>query len=283
MATMVIDGRKLAEPIIEKIKKDIEELKEKGVTPQIAIVTLGPAAAWESYVGQKIKLAEKLEIKSTLINLTLTEREDALLETVEKLNSDASVHGIIVQRPMPIHFDREKIVDAIKKEKDIDGFRSDSDYKVPAWLATEEIIRHIFGVPAASKYQTGPSNQAILIVGKGETAGSPIIKELTALGLNPSVIDSMTKNPESLMREADIIITAVGKENVLRAQNLKNGVVLIGIGTHKNASGKLTGDYNEEGIKNIAKAYTPTPGGVGPLNLAYLFKNLIEATKNQIR
>lgn len=278
---MVIDGRKLSEKIIQEIEKDAAELAAKNIIPKIAIVTLGPEDSWASYVGQKIKLAQKLGIKSELINLSLDEREDSLLKTLERLDNDPSIHGIIVQRPMPTSFDRQTITNAIKKEKDIDGFRNDSEYKVPAWLATEEIIRHVFGVPTASKLQNGPSNQAILIVGKGETAGAPIISELGSLGLKINVVDSKTENPETLFKNADVIITAVGKENVVEAQNLKKGAVLIGIGTHKNSQGKLTGDYNEEEIKNIAKAYTPTPGGVGPLNLAYLFKNLIEATEKQ--
>ena len=278
---MVIDGTKLAEPIIDSLSRDIEELKAKNVIPKIAIVTLGDEASWAVYVGRKMKLADKLGIQSELINLSDSETEAALLKTIERLNNDESVHGIIVQRPMPKSFDKQTITNAIKKEKDIDGFRPDSEYKVPAWLATNEIIRSAYGVLTASKLQNSPSNQAILIVGKGETAGSAIISELSALGLKITVVDSKTENPEKLFKNADLIISAVGKENVIKAQDLKNSVVLIGIGTHKDAEGNLKGDYNEEEIKDTAKAYTPTPGGVGPLNLAYLFKNLIDATKRQ--
>ena len=278
---MVIDGTKLAEPIIETLSRDIAELKVKNVIPKIAIVTLGDEASWAVYVGRKMKLAEKLGIQSELINLSNNETEDALLKTIERLNNDENVHGIIVQRPMPTSFDKQTITNAIKKEKDIDGFRPDSEYKVPAWLATNEIIRSVYGVLTASKLQNSPSNQAILIVGKGETAGSPIISELSAAGLKITVVDSKTENPEKLFKDADLIISAVGKENVIKAQDLKKGVVLIGVGTHKNAEGNLAGDYNEDEIKNIARAYTPMPGGVGPLNLAYLFKNLLEATQKQ--
>lgn len=275
---MEISGRVLAQRIQEELVKDINMLKKRGVKPKLAIVTLGPENSWIAYVSQKIKLGKKLGVDTMVINLTPATESD-LLDTIKKLNIDRSVHGIIVQRPMPIQINKENIVNAIDFEKDVDGFKINSKYKVPAWLAVEEIIKQALRVPTEAKLRNSLLNQAILILGKGETAGMPVIRELRSLGLTPIIVDSKTKNKNELLKHADIIITAVGKR-VVQKENLKSGVILIGIGIQRE-DGKLIGDYDENDIKDIVSFYTPTPGGVGPLNLSYLFKNLVVAAKNQ--
>jgi len=181
---------------------------------------------------------------------------------------------------MPKNINSKNVISGILKEKDIDGFRYDSLYKVPVWLAVIDIITHALQVTTRTKLQVSLLNQSILILGKGETAGMPVIRELLSLGLDPIVVDSKTKNKNDLLKKADIIVTAVGKK-LVKKEVLKPGVILIGIGIYRNDKGKLVGDYDEDEIQNVASYYTPTPGGVGPLNLAYLFSNLIEAAKKQ--
>lgn len=276
---MELSGKMLAMPILGNIRVRTKKLAEKGITPNLAIVTVGGEDAWFSYVSQKQKTAERLGINPLIIHLEKTQ-EKKLLKTVSELNADANIHGIIIQRPLPKSFDREKVVDVISPLKDIDGFRNDSNHIIPMVLAVEHFIKEAFGVITASDLRKVLINQAITVVGKGETAGRPILEWLGKLKIKAHVIDSKTENVFAILKKSDIIITGIGKSNVIKDEYLKEGVVLIGIGIHKE-DGKLVGDYDPEKIKKFAKAYTPTPGGVGPLNLAYLFNNLLDAAESQ--
>lgn len=274
---MKIDGLTLQKDIVEEIQLKVTELKQKGITPGIAIVTLGEEASWQAYVGQKIKLADRLGINKTLINLNPQTTEE-VVEVVERLNSNPQIHGIIVQRPFPPHIDTEKVIRSVAKEKDIDGFRDDSTYEVPVFLAVKHILEHIAKLEnkTLSDFLT---NKKILVVGKGETAGGPAIKGLSALGFEPGVIDSKTQNRSEKFGEADIIISAVGKTGVITSKNLKHGCILVGVGIHRGEEG-LEGDYDEFDIENKTSYYTPTPKGVGPVNLAFLFKNLLSSASS---
>lgn len=272
---MEINGRALQEEVLEDVKIDLEKLKEKGVTPCIAIVTLGPEETWQSYVGQKIKLADRLGIDKKLISLrpNTTEEVIALLKTLDR---DPSIHGLIVQRPFPTYIDTERIIQSISKNKDIDGFREDSLFEVPVWLAVKYLISHMANLTNSPNLMNWLSYQSILVIGKGETAGLPTIRGIEKLGLKPSIIDSKTEHPDKLIENADIVISATGKSDVIPTAKLKDGVKLIGIGLHRK-NDRLVGDYDENEAKKKASHYTPTPGGVGPLNLAFLFKNLVKA------
>lgn len=280
---MEISGRALAKKIREKIKKDISLLSNKNIFPKIVIITLGGESAWQVFVKQKIKLADKLGIKKEVIAIK-HESQTKLLELIEKLNNDKSVNGIIVQRPFSKKINREKVVSSIDPRKDIDGFSSDSKFQAPVTLATEAILKEIF-----KKYQKNYKNETlpfllkkkkVVIVGKGETGGGAIKSWLTKLKLTPEIIDSKTKNRTKIMLTADIIISAVGKKDIVKVGMIKKGVILIGIGTHTERD-RLKGDYSEEKIQKKSAFYTPTPNGVGPLNIIYLFKNLVTATKLQ--
>lgn len=276
---MELSGKTLSIPIHEEIKKRVEGLLTKKTIPELAIITVGGEDAWYSYVSQKQKTAERLGIKTQTIHLE-PNQEEKLLEVVSMLNKDPKVHGIIIQRPLPKTFNRKKTVDVIDPEKDIDGFRSDSNHIIPMVLAVEHFIREAYQVLPGTDLQKVLINQSITVVGKGETAGRPIIEWLDSLGISASVIDSKTKNVCDILKKSDVVITGLGKSNVIKTECLKKEVILIGIGLHKK-NGKLQGDYDQEAVKTLAKAYTPTPGGVGPLNLSYLFKNLITAAEKQ--
>lgn len=275
-----MSGRKLAEPVLEDVKSRVARLGKKNIIPELAIVTVGGEDAWFSYVSQKLETAKKLGIRTRAISLN-GKSEDELLEIVRNLNEDRNVHGIIVQRPIPKNFDRKKITNAIDPAKDIDGFRDDSPYEVPVVLAVVEFIRQAYGVITASDLEKVLIKQSICVVGKGETAGGPATKWLYSKRAVPTIIDTRTKNPCQVLKNADLIISASGKKGVIKKECLKSGVVIIGIGTHKE-NGKPVGDYDVEEIKTKARAWTPTPGGVGPLNLAHLFENLLTATEKQV-
>lgn len=274
---MIINGKKLSEKVIEKINKDLKVLSKKGIIPKIVIITLGPETSWKSYVGQKIKLAERLNVIAKHISLSDT-KEETLLTLLKELNNDKNIHGIIVQRPLPPNISRTKIIETINPEKDVDGFKPNSKFTSPIWLAISDMLHNV--KKSKIDFYKWLMQKNIVIVGKGETGGKPIIDFLRKHGLNPIVIDSKTGNANGLLKKADIIISATGKSGIIKKNNIKNRVVLIGIGMHRQESG-LEGDYNEEEIEKIASYYSTTPGGVGPLNMAYLFNNLIRAVKIQ--
>jgi methylenetetrahydrofolate dehydrogenase (NADP+)/methenyltetrahydrofolate cyclohydrolase len=275
---MEINGRELQKDLLENLKLEIKDLKLKGIVPSIAIVTLGPEATWEAYVKQKIKLAEQLKLNAKLINFSPKTTEE-VISKIKKLNEDLSVHGLIVQRPFPTHIDTEKVIQSVSKDKDIDGFRNDSKFDVPAWLAVKYVIIYISQLLNVQNLQNWLLNQDILIVGKGGTAGKPVAKGLQKLKLQPQILDSKTQKRDGLFKKATIIVSAVGKGGVIPVQKLQKNCILIGIGLHRE-NGKLRGDFDETEAKNRNLYYTPSPGGIGPLNIYFLFENLVKACKS---
>src|SRR3989344_9086068 len=187
---MKIDGKKIAEGIRSELKSYILQLKNQSIVPKIAMITLGPESSWETYVRQKIKVASELGIKAVLINLENANDEN-LIQTVRQIDSDFNYHGIIIQRPIPSNFNREQVVNSISPEKDIDGFRIDSDFEVPAWLAVKHLVTESL---KELKIKKSWKKLNFAVIGKGETAGEPIIRGLKKLGVEPEIIDSKTLN-----------------------------------------------------------------------------------------
>lgn len=272
---MEINGKILQLELLKGLEERIGKLKKKGLVPKIGIVTLGPEETWEAYVGQKIKLAKKIGIEAKLLNLKPQSTED-VLSVIEELDSDPSIHGLIVQRPFPTYIDIERVIQSVSKEKDIDGFRNDSLYEVPVFLAVLYFIKHIASLLEVSNSMIWLSNQSILIVGKGETAGNPVMLGLRKMGIQTQVMDTKTTNRDELFSKADIIIFATGRRVEVPYEKLKKNTILIGIGLHRE-DGKLDGDFDENEANGRVLYYTPSPGGVGPLNLYFLFDNLIKS------
>jgi len=279
---MKIDGRQIASTILKDLKIEVEKLWEKNIIPRLAIILVGEDPASYAYVNQKKIKAELIKTKTTIKHLPSDTSQPELLKTIQQFNNNSNIHGIIVQQPLPPHINIAKITQAIDPQKDVDGFHPNSNFEMPIALAVLRILEEIYAYTPRVQSQLTDwlKDKNIVVIGKGETAGKPTIQIFVKMKIEPSIIDSKIKNPEEITKKADIIISAVGKPNIVKPNMIKKGVVLISIGLHKGLDGKLKGDYNEEKIKDIVSFYTPTPGGVGPVNVAMLFKNLIESAKN---
>lgn len=266
---MKIDGKAIAEAIFTDLTKQVAVLKQRNITPTLVVILVGDNQESLSYIRQKQKATERIGGRFIFEQLPKTTLAKELAARVEMYNRDSSVHALIVQRPLPPHID-VSINERIDPKKDIDGFVKNSPFDVPIAMAVFTIVKHI-GITL--------KNKNVVIVGRGETAGKPIAAALAKQQCATSIITSKTANPAEIMRQADIIISCVGKRGIITRDAIKSGVILISVGIWRAGDGKLHGDYEEDEIKNIASFYTPTPGGVGPLNIACLMQNLILAAQ----
>ena len=317
---VILSGKEIAQTIYQQLQKRVERLQQKNITPHLVVILIGENPASVSYVNQKKKKGEAIGCTVTVLNYdeSITTKE---LETkVTDLNSDPTVHGLLIQRPVPDHVDIAKLENMVDPAKDVDGFHPEAPYTFPIPMAVMRILEEAYdlqpddegvarskGLPIAhsettsnehdgKETETGPrqdeqkspigfmhwlQNKQIVVIGKGPTGGGPIMDIFKKEGIAYTMIDSKTTNREELLKNADIIISAVGKENIIKAHELKQGVILIGVGILRGADGKLHGDYHEEEIAGIASYYTTTPGGVGPVNVAMLFENVLTAAETQ--
>lgn len=255
---MKIDGRAIADGIFGT-------LSQRALKPTLAVILVGDNPDSLAYIRQKKKAVERIGGRFIFEHLPKTTTQEELSARVDMYNHDLGVHALIVQRPIPTGLTAK--VDLLK---DIDGFEKGSPYHVPVAMAIFTILEHI---------HVDYHKKNIVIIGRGETAGRPIAASFAKGHCATSVIFSQTPNPKEIMRSADILISCVGKPRVVAAGCVKPGAVVIGVGISTGPDGKLHGDYDEEEIKNIAGFYTPTPGGVGPVNIACLIQNLVVAAQ----
>lgn len=278
---MVIDGKALANTILDDLERRVGELKKIRIQPHLGVILVGNDASSAAYVRQKELKAKQVGIKLSVFRFEETVTEKNLLQQVNILNSDILIHGIIIQRPLPKHIDGEKITLATTPDKDVDGFHPKSPFSPPVALAIEQILRYVRQqINTSTLFDEWLKNKNLVIVGKGQTAGTPIISYFQKKNIFLTVIDSKTENKSQLLKEADIVISAVGKPHTLKSSELKRGVVLIGVGMDKEDQ-HMHPDYDEKDMAQIASFYTPVPGGVGPVNVAMLLSNLIDGTERQ--
>lgn len=281
---MVINGKKIAFVLEKEIKKSIKKLKKH--RPKLVVFLIGQSEDQLSFVKIKSKLAKKLGIKFELIHYRTVPLFEPFVRKLKTIADDNETTGVIIQQPLPSALATETIYQYIPKEKEIEGHHPKNLFLPPIGLAVLTVLKSIFlGGQINSKIIINPKkdlnffhrklkNKKIVIVGQGITGGLPIGKTFNYFKINYIGINSKTENKENYYQQADIIITAVGKK-VIFPQNLKPGVILINVGLRKE-NGKLKGDYDDKEIKNIASFYTPTPGGIGPIDVAYLYKNLVD-------
>jgi methylenetetrahydrofolate dehydrogenase (NADP+)/methenyltetrahydrofolate cyclohydrolase len=285
---MFIDGKKIANNLLAILKKERKTIKRPiGLT----VFLVGSAPEQLSFVKIKSEMAKALKVDFKLIHLTKTPNFIDFANLLKKEVMNPDVTGIIIQQPLPAQLSTDSIYDYIPLSKEIEGHRKKTEFIFPLGLAVMSIIKYIYDGKRKQDvvfvdlkrdrllFKNVLKSKKVVVVGRGITGGKPIGKTLGNLNINYISINSTTVDPESYFKTADLIITATGKK-VITPGVLKPGVVLINTGVRKE-NGKLKGDYDESEIKDIASFYTPTPGGSGPIDVVYLYKNLIDAAKMQ--
>ncbi len=275
-----LEGKLIADEILKNLKQGVEKLRQKGIIPTLLVVLVGDNEQSLIYIKQKELKAKEIGARTEVLTLSDQTSFEEAKDLVAKLNSDPRTHAIIIQRPTPASLEVEKLANIIDPEKEIDGFGDHDLYKVPVAEATEILIRNAFEqLNKKQTFEDWIKKQKVVVIGKGETAGLPIVNHLRLLGIDPTVIDSKTKNPKEITKKADVLISAVGKDRVVTSDMLKKGAILIGVGLHTNEEGKLRGDFHRDEIADTVSFYSSTPGGVGPVNVACLMRNLVIAAE----
>ena len=280
---VVIDGKSLAKKIREDLKEDVAKLKKKGIIPKLAVIMVGDDKASKVYVKNKSKACEEIgiEYEEFLRNSDIT--MDELLSLIDELNVRDDIHGILLQSPIPKHLDINKAFNRIDYRKDVDGF---NPVNVGKLIIGEDCFISCtpFGVmKMLEEYGIDIEGKNAVVVGRSNIVGKPLAQCLLAKNATVTICHSKTKNIAEITKTADILISAVGKKNMVTADMVKDGAVVIDVGMNRNEEGKLVGDVDFENVKQKVSYVTPVPGGVGPMTIAMLMNNVIKATEEQTR
>jgi len=279
MTAQLIDGNALAQKIRTQVAGRTEALKAKGIAPTLAIVLVGEDPASQVYVKHKVNDSAQTGLTANLERYPADMTEAALLARIEALNADPKVHGILVQLPLPKHMDSHRVIEAISPAKDVDGFHVASAGALMVgqpgfWPCTPhgcmKMLESI-GYDLRGKHA--------VVIGRSNIVGKPMAMMLLGKNATVTICHSATADLAAMTRQADVVVAAVGKLNVLTADMVKPGAVVIDVGMNRNAEGKLCGDVDFEGVKQVAGWITPVPGGVGPMTRAMLLVNTLEAAE----
>lgn len=277
---IILDGKELAKKIRVELKVKVDELKSKGINPKLAVIMVGDNSSSQVYVKNKSNDCEKAGIDFEEFLLNENTSEDKLIEVIKKLNLDDTVHGILLQSPVPEHIDINKAFGVISPEKDIDGFNPINVGKLS--IGEDGFISCTpYGiVKILEEYNIQTEGKNAVILGRSNIVGKPMIQCLLNKNATVTVCHSKSQNIGEITKNADIIIAAIGKPNFLTADMVKDGAVIIDVGISKLEDGKLAGDVDFENVLEKASYITPVPGGVGPMTRAMLLTNLVKAAGN---
>ena len=288
----LIDGRAIAERVYVDLRAEISELKKRGVTPGLAVVLVGDNPASRAYVRSKDKMCRDLGLHSVKLELPENTTQSDLLSQIEKLNRDPAIHGILVQSPPPKQIDEAAIVRALNPQKDVDGFHPLNVAKLTAGDPSGFVPCTPLGVQrllVESKIDITGAH--VVVLGRSMIVGKPVALLLMQKGKNAdatvTVVHSRSQNLPEITRSADILIAAIGQPNFVRAEHVRDGVVIVDVGINRvedatNARGyRLVGDVAFDEVAEKARAITPVPGGVGPMTIAMLMSNTIKACRLQ--
>ncbi len=275
----LIDGNALSKQLRAEVAQRAAALKARGITPGLAVILVGDNPASQVYVRNKVKACEDSGLHSVLEKYEATMTEAQLLARIEALNSDPSIHGILVQLPLPAHIDAHKVIEAISPAKDVDGFHVASAGALMVgqpgfWPCTP------YGcMKMLESIHYDLKGKHAVVIGRSNIVGKPMALMLLGQNATVTVCHSATRDLKAMTLQADVIVAAVGKRNVLTADMVKPGAVVIDVGMNRNDEGKLCGDVDFEGVKQVAGWITPVPGGVGPMTITMLLVNTMEAAE----
>ncbi len=279
MTAQLIDGNVLSKQLRADVAARAAALLARGITPGLAVVLVGENAASQVYVRNKVKACQDNGLHSVLEQYPATLTEAELLARVDALNRDPAIHGILVQLPLPAHIDAQKVIEAISPEKDVDGFHVASAGALMVgqpgfWPCTPygcmKMLESI-GYDLKGKHA--------VVIGRSNIVGKPMALMLLQKNATVTICHSGTKDLKAMTLQADVIVAAVGKRNVLTADMVKPGAVVIDVGMNRNDEGKLCGDVDFDGVNAVAGYITPVPGGVGPMTITMLLVNTLEAAE----
>jgi methylenetetrahydrofolate dehydrogenase (NADP+)/methenyltetrahydrofolate cyclohydrolase len=275
----LIDGNALSKQLRADVAQRAAALRARGITPGLAVILVGDNPASQVYVRNKVKACEDSGLHSVLEKYEASMTEAQLLARIDALNRDPSIHGILVQLPLPAHIDAHKVIEAISPAKDVDGFHVASAGALMVgqpgfWPCTPygcmKMLESI-GYDLKGKHA--------VVIGRSNIVGKPMALMLLGQNATVTICHSATKDLKAMTLQADVIVAAVGKRNVLTADMVKPGAVVIDVGMNRNDEGKLCGDVDFEGVKQVAGWITPVPGGVGPMTITMLLVNTLEAAE----
>jgi methylenetetrahydrofolate dehydrogenase (NADP+)/methenyltetrahydrofolate cyclohydrolase len=268
--TVIIDGNKIAQEVRQQVREEALDFKEKtGIVPGLAVILVGEDPASQVYVGRKAKACAEVGFLSREYKLSADSSEANLLSIINELNADQLIHGILVQLPLPKHIPTDEIIAAIDPQKDVDGFHP---YNVGGLVSGNPLF-----VPCIEL-----SGKEAVVVGRSNIVGKPMALLLLAQHATVTICHSRTKDLPAVTRRADVLIAAVGKTEMIKANMIKEGAVVIDVGVNRLENGKLSGDVAFNEVAPKASYITPVPGGVGPMTIAMLMKNTLDAARNMV-
>jgi methylenetetrahydrofolate dehydrogenase (NADP+) / methenyltetrahydrofolate cyclohydrolase len=279
MTAHLIDGNALSRQLRTDVANRVTALKAKGVTPGLAVILVGENAASKVYVRNKVKACEDTGMHSVLETWPADMTEAALLARVNALNNDPASHGILVQLPLPEHIDAQKVIEAIAPTKDVDGFHIASAGALMTGLPGFWPCTPYGCMKMLESIGYDLKGKHAVVIGRSNIVGKPMALMLLQKSATVTICHSNTRNLKEMTLQADVIVAAVGKRNIVTADMVKPGAVVLDVGMNRNDEGKLCGDVDFDGVKEVAGYITPVPGGVGPMTITMLMVNTLESAE----
>jgi methylenetetrahydrofolate dehydrogenase (NADP+)/methenyltetrahydrofolate cyclohydrolase len=279
MTAQRIDGNALSQILRADVTKRATALKAKGITPGLAVILVGENPASQVYVRNKVKACHDSGLHSLLEKHPDTLTQEALLDRIGALNQDTSIHGILVQLPLPKHIDAQKVIEAISPAKDVDGFHIASAGALMTGMAGFWPCTPYGCMKMLDSIGYELKGKHAVVIGRSNIVGKPMALMLLQKNATVTICHSATQDLKAITLQADVIVAAVGKRNILTADMVKPGAVVLDVGMNRNEEGKLCGDVDFAGVEQVAGYITPVPGGVGPMTITMLLVNTLEAAE----
>ncbi|OOE04882.1 bifunctional methylenetetrahydrofolate dehydrogenase/methenyltetrahydrofolate cyclohydrolase [Anoxybacillus kestanbolensis] len=281
MAAQIINGFELAKEKRAQLAKEVEQLKREGIGPALAVILVGDHPASQSYVKAKQKACEEIGIRSVLLTFPNDISESFLLEQIARLNKDRSIHGILVQLPLPPQINELHVIEAIAPEKDVDGFHPLNVGRMMTGQQTFLPCTPYGILYMVQSLQVDIVGKHVVVVGRSNIVGKPVGQLFLREHATVTYCHSRTNDLEAITRQADILIVAVGKPKLITSSYVKEGAIVIDVGVNRLENGKLCGDVDFDDVKQIASYITPVPKGVGPMTITMLLHNTVQAAREQ--
>ena len=275
----ILDGKKVSAKVREDLRLEVDNLKKEGIKPKLAVIMVGNDLASKVYVRNKNKACEEIGIEYEEFLLDEETTMEELLNVIDNLNKNQNIDGILLQSPIPKHLDINKAFRAILPEKDVDGFHPINAGKLSIGEKCFVPCTPHGVVKIIEEYNIETEGKNVVIVGRSNIVGKPLIQCMLQKNATVTVCHSKTRNLEEFTKKADILIVAIGKQKFITENMVKEGVIVIDIGINRNEEGKLVGDVDFDNVSKKASYITPVPGGVGPMTVAMLMENVVEAAK----